>query len=42
MKDITSEEIEEIAKVEDACSLEEVMRRGMEALERGLDPIEVS
>ena len=42
MKDKTLEEIEALAKVEGECPLEEVMRRGMGALEKELDPIELS
>ena len=42
MKDKTLEEIEALAKVEGECPLEEVMRRGMDALEKELDPIELS
>lgn len=42
MKDKMLEEIEALAKAEGELPLEEVMRRGMDALERELDPIEVS
>ena len=42
MKDKTLEEIEALAKVEGECPLEEVMRRGMDALEKELDPVELS
>ena len=42
MKDKTLEEIEAIAKAEGEDPLEEVMRRGMDALEKELDPIELS
>ena len=42
MKDKRLEEIEAIAKAVGECPLEEIMRRGMGALEKELDPIEVS
>ena len=42
MKDKILEEIEAIAKAEGLCPIEEVMRRGMDALEKELDPIELS
>ncbi|MCY3743158.1 MAG: hypothetical protein OXH00_19240 [Candidatus Poribacteria bacterium] len=42
MKDKILEEIEAIAKAEGECPIEDVMRRGMEALEKELDPLEVS
>ena len=42
MKDKILEEIEAIAKAEAECPIEEVMRRGMDALEKELDPIELS
>ena len=42
MKDKILEEIETLAKAEGELPLEEVMRQGMDALERELDPIEVS
>ncbi len=42
MKDKTLEEIEAFAKVKGELSLEEVMRRGMDALEKELNPIELS
>ena len=42
MKDKTLEKIEAIAKAVGECPIEEVMRRGMDALEKELDPVEVS
>ncbi|MYK19900.1 hypothetical protein F4055_17320 [Candidatus Poribacteria bacterium] len=42
MKDKILEEIEMLAKAEGACPIEEVMRRGLDALEKELNPIEVS
>ena len=42
MKDKTLEKIEAIAKAVGECPIEEVMRRGMDALEKELDPIEIS
>ena len=42
MKDKILEKIEAIAKAEGLCPIEEVMRRGMDALEKELDPIELS
>ena len=42
MKDKILEEIETIAKAMGECPIEEVMRRGMDALEKELDPIELS
>ena len=42
MKDKTLEEIEALAKAEGELPLEEVMRRGMNALEKELNPIELS
>ena len=42
MKDKILEKFEAIAKAEGACPLEEVMRRGMDALEKELNPVEVS
>ena len=42
MKDKTLEEIEELAKAEGECPLEEMMRRGMDVLEKELNPIELS
>ena len=42
MKDKILEEIESLAEAEGECPLEEVMRRGMDALEKELDPIELS
>ena len=42
MKDKTLEEIEALAKTEGELPLEEVMCRGMEALEKELNPIELS
>ena len=42
MKDKTLEEIEAIAKAAGECPIEDVMRRGMDALEKELDPIELS
>ena len=42
MKDKTLEEIEALAKAEGESPLEEVMRRGLDALEKELNPIELS
>ncbi len=42
MKDKAVEEIEELARAEGENPLEEVMRRGIDALEKELDPIELS
>ncbi len=42
MKDKILEKIEAIAKATGECPIEEVMRRGMDALEKELDPVEVS
>ena len=42
MKDKTLEGIEALAKAEGELPLEEVMRRGMDALEKELNPIELS
>jgi len=42
MKDKTLEEIEAIAKAVGECPIEDVMRRGMDALEKELNPIELS
>ena len=42
MKDKMLEEIEMLAKAEGACPIEDVMHRGMDALEKELDPIELS
>ncbi|RKU21756.1 hypothetical protein C6499_20995 [Candidatus Poribacteria bacterium] len=42
VKDKILEEIEEIAKAVGECPIEEVMRRGMDALEKELDPVEIS
>ena len=42
MKDKILEEIEAIAKAAGECPIEDVMRRGMDALEKELDPIELS
>ena len=42
MKDKTLEGIETLAKAEGELPLEEVMRRGMDALEKELNPIELS
>ena len=42
MKDKILEEIEAIAKAIGECPIEEVMRRGMDVLEKELDPIELS
>ncbi len=42
MKDKILEEIEALAKEEGELPLEEVMRRGMDALEKELNPIELS
>ena len=42
MKDKILEEIEAIAKAEGECPLGDVMYRGMDALEKEPDPIELS
>ena len=42
MKDKILEKIEAIAKAEGECPIEDVMRRGIDALEKGLNPIELS
>ncbi len=42
MTDKILEKIEAIAKATGECPIEEVMRRGMDALEKELDPVEVS
>ena len=42
MKDKILEEIEAIAKAEGVCPIEDVMHRGIDTLEKELDPIEVS
>ena len=42
MKDKILEKIETIAKAVGEIPIEEVMRRGMDALEKELDPIEIS
>ena len=42
MKDKILEEIEAIAKAEGVCPIEDVMRRGMDALEKELNPVEIS
>ena len=42
MKDKILEEIEAIAKAKGECPIEDVMRRGMDALEKELNPIELS
>ena len=42
MKDPSLEQIEAIAEKEFETSIEEVMRRGIDALERELDPIDLS
>ncbi len=42
MKDKILEEIEAIAKATGECPIEEVIRRGMDALEKELNPIELS
>lgn len=42
MKNKILEEIEAIAKAIDECPIEEVMRRGMDALEKELNPSELS
>ena len=42
MKDKILEEIEAIAKAVGECPIEDVMRRGMEALEKELNPVEIS
>ena len=36
------EEIEAIAKAVGECPIEDVMRRGMDALEKELNPVEIS
>ena len=42
MKDKILEEIEAIAKARGECPIEDVMHRGIDALEKGLNPIELS
>ena len=42
MKDKIFEEIEALAKAEGECPIGDVMRRGMDALEKELNPIELS
>ena len=42
MKDKTLKKIEAIAKASGEFPIEEVMRRGIDALEKELDPIEIS
>ena len=42
MKDKILEEIEAIARAVGECPIEDVMRRGMDALEKELNPIEIS
>ena len=42
MKNKILEEIEAIAKAEAECPLEDVMRRGIDALKKELNPIELS
>ena len=42
VKDKILEEIEAIAKAIGECPIEEVMRRGMDALEKELNPIDLS
>ncbi|RKU09594.1 hypothetical protein C6503_20795 [Candidatus Poribacteria bacterium] len=42
MKDKILEEIEAIAKAVGECSIEDVTRRGMDALEKELNPVEIS
>ena len=42
MKDKILEEIEAFAKAMGECPIEDVMRRGMDALEKELNPIEIS
>lgn len=42
MKDKTLEEIEAIAKAVGECPIQEVMRSGIHALEKELNPIELS
>ena len=42
MKDKILEKIEAIAKAEGECPIEDVMRRGIDALEKELNPIELS
>lgn len=41
MKDKILEEIEAIAKAVGECPIEDVMRRGMDVLEKELNPIEI-
>ena len=42
VKDKILEEIEAIAKAVGECPIEDVMRRGMDALKKELNPIELS
>ena len=42
MKDKILEEIEAIAKAVGECPIEDMMRRGMDALEKELNPVEIS
>lgn len=42
MKNKILEEIETIAKAEGICPIRDVMRRGMDALEKELNPVELS
>lgn len=42
MKNKILEEIEAIAKAEGVCPIKDVMRRGMDALEKELNPVEIS
>lgn len=42
IKDKILEEIEAIAKAEVVCPIEDVMHRGIDALEKELNPIELS
>ena len=42
MKNKILEEIEAIAKAMGECPIEDVMRRGMDALEKELNPVELS
>ena len=42
MKDKILEEIEAIAKAKGECPIEDVMQRGIDALEKELNPIEIS
>lgn len=42
VKDKILEKFEAIAKAEGICPIEDVMRRGIDALEKELDPIELS